>query len=181
MPLDLLHARPCDHLVQFYRDDARLVRAMVQFIASGLHAEGGVIVIATPAHLHELEKGLRAQWIALDRAKWEDRYIALDAQATLDAFMVDGWPDRQRFDRLMGSYAERARRLSTDVRAFGEMVRLLMARGEKEATVRLEHLWTELCMRERISLLCGYPQALFDGQPQALEEVRAAHSGVLPA
>ena len=47
------------------------------------------------------------------------------------------------------------------VRAFGEMVAVLWARGDQAATVRLEHLWHNLCQRHEFSLFCTYPKAGF--------------------
>src|ERR1700693_2196420 len=84
----------CEHLVQIYADDNTFLDALEGFVGSGLRAGESVIVIATAAHLHTLEKRLRGgSWIDVDRARWEDRYVALLAQETLGKFMVNGWPD----------------------------------------------------------------------------------------
>ena len=79
---------------------------------------------------------------------------------------LDQWPDAELFDQFVTQVLERAGRGGRRVRAFGEMVALLWAQGHNGATVRLEHLWHELCRRESFSLLCAYPRAGFtEGRP----------------
>ncbi|UUZ48116.1 hypothetical protein LP420_35145 [Massilia sp. B-10] len=39
------------------------------------------------------------------------------------------------------------------------MVALLWANGEREATIRLEHLWARLCKSDEFDLFCAYPRA----------------------
>ncbi|WP_250532488.1 MEDS domain-containing protein, partial [Caballeronia sp. ATUFL_F1_KS39] len=58
------------------------------------------------------------------------------------------------------------------VRAFGEMVAILCARGESGAALRLEQLWNDLARKHAFSLLCAYPTRVFKGS----EEARAFHA-----
>src|SRR2546422_11147022 len=88
---------PSDHLCQIYDDDDIFMNALEGFVAGGLRAGESVIVIASAGHLHELEQRLRSNWLDLDRARWEDRYVALLAAATLSKFMVDGCADEDLF------------------------------------------------------------------------------------
>ena len=119
---------PCEHSVQIYGDDLSFIDALEGYVASGLRRREGVVVISTAAHLHELEKRLRANWLDVDRARWEDRYIALLAQETLSLFMVDGMPDEARFTEVVTSMLRKARGIDNrSVRAFGEMVAVLWA------------------------------------------------------
>src|SRR6476619_5078635 len=83
---------PGDHSVQIYGDDVTFMDALEGYVSSGLRKRESVILISTAAHLHELEKRLRASWLDVDRARWEDRYVALLAHETLALFMVDGMP-----------------------------------------------------------------------------------------
>src|SRR6476661_8760109 len=48
------------HFVRFYDDDNALVKEITQFIGTGLAAGHGGIVIATPAHVTEIERRLLA-------------------------------------------------------------------------------------------------------------------------
>src|SRR6185436_4022583 len=101
------------------------------------------------------------QGFDLARAVQADQFISLDAEAVLGEFMRDGWPDEDLFRETVTRLLQRARVPGRRVRAFGEMVALLWARGHHDATVRLEHLWHELCRQEAFALFCAYPRAGF--------------------
>src|SRR6185312_10486958 len=47
------------------------------------------------------------------------------------------------------------------IHAFGEMVALLWADGNRDGAIRLEELWNELGERRRFALFCAYPIADF--------------------
>ena len=173
-----------DHVCQLYPTDATLLNALESYVASGLRHGESVVVIATAAHLHALEQRLRlGNWIDIDRARWEDRYIAILAQETLDKIMLNDWPDAQRFDETMMHLLERARgkQKRRELRVFGEMVALLWAQGRAGAMHRLEHLWHELVKREAVPLFCAYPRSAFGDDAQAtVRQICAVHDRVLP-
>jgi len=171
-----------EHAVQVYRDDATLLDSLASFVGSGLRSGESVILIATAPHLHELEKRLRRDWFDLDRCRWEDRYIALLAQETLDRFMVNGMPDPVRFEQVVSQVLARARGAGRRVRAFGEMVGVLWAEGNKDAALRLEHLWTQLQKREHFPLFCGYARSqLRSGNLESdIASICAAHTRIVP-
>ena len=113
-------------------------------------------------------------------ARSADQYIALLAEEALARFMVKQWPDDELFAHLVTELINRARAKGRRVRAFGEMVALLWARGDTAATVRLEHLWHQICQSQIFSLLCAYPKAGFTEDPsKSLAEICAAHSRVV--
>src|SRR5438270_5617230 len=117
------------HSVQFYSDDAFLLDALSRFMGSAIGAGDAGVVIATPAHRQELANRLSARGLVLERAVEQGRYVALDAAETLSRFMVDGFPDEQRFVEVIGAVITRAKTAagSQHGRAalFGEMVALL--------------------------------------------------------
>jgi hypothetical protein len=82
----------------------------------------------------------------------------LDARETLSLFMVDGMPDPQLFRTCIGQALEQSRagREHLTIRAFGEMVDLLLSDGKPEAALRLEELWNDLGQVYGFSLLCAY-------------------------
>ena len=172
---------PSEHLVQFYEADSVFLDTLEGYVSGGLRAGESVIVIATPAHRRVLADRLESAGIDVASAQANELYIALDAEATLGFFMKDGWPDDARFFELVRGLMKRAKRDGRKVRAFGEMVAIMWARGEQGATVRLEHLWHQLCSSEGLSLLCAYPKTGFtQDAASSLSEICAAHSRVLP-
>ena len=171
---------PCEHLVQIYADDEIFLDALEGFVAAGLDAGDGVVVIATSAHRYALEERLRGRGFDLSAAYLREQFIPLDADATLSRFMVDGWPDDDRFHLLVAELLKRAGGGGRRVRAFGEMVALLWARGDCGATVRLEYLWNNLCQKNAFSLFCAYPKIGFTESPGiAVQAICAVHSRVI--
>ncbi len=167
---------PSDHIAHFYDNDESFLLVLAGFIAEGLDQGETTIVIATPNHRLGLEK-LLIQVTDLSAALLEDRYIAVDAEEALATFMRDDWPDEQQFTDLISSLLKRASDGGRRVRAFGEMVALLWAKGNQGATVRLEHLWNEFCRKYGFCLLCSYPKAGFTKDPyQAVADICAHHS-----
>ncbi|HZP12756.1 MAG TPA: MEDS domain-containing protein [Nevskiaceae bacterium] len=162
----------CEHLVQFYDHEHALIDSLEGFVAGGLLTGESVVVIATREHREALDARLKARGLDVAYVQARDRYVALDAEATLSAFMVDGWPDEVRFSSLIRQLLGRARASGHRVRAYGEMVALLLERGEQAAMLRLEQLWHSVVQRESLPLLCAYPMRGFTG-PAAVESVRA--------
>lgn len=173
---------PCEHSMQIYESDAAFMDALEGYVASGLRRGESVILISTASHLHELEKRLRASWFDLDRARWEDRYIALLARETLSRFMVDGMPDEALFRGVVGGILDRARGAEgRKVRAIGEMVASLWADGNHAAAIALEGLWNKVQSREIFPLFCAYPRQGFKGDASAsLRALCDAHSRIIP-
>src|SRR5262245_43999970 len=182
-PADWGDAGTSDHVVLVYEADAHLVDAVSHFVTTGLVAGEAAIVIATPPHREQLDARLRAHGVDLATVCAQGQYIALDAAQTLAQFMVDGWPDAQRFADVVGDLVARTRGQYPHVRAFGEMVALLWAAGHGDAALRLEALWHDLTKTYAFPLLCAYPIRDFvkgAHAPQFLT-ICAAHSHVIPA
>jgi hypothetical protein len=172
---------PCDHSVQIYSDEVSFMDALEGYVSTGLRTGESVVLISTAAHLHELEKRLRGHWIDIDRARWEDRYIALLAPEVMARFMVDGMPDEARFNAVAGELLKRARVGDRKVRAFGEMVAILWAEGNFAAAIALENLWNKVQAVERFPLFCAYPRSGFSGDDTtSLQSVCSTHSRVIP-
>jgi hypothetical protein len=172
------HPAPCGHLVQFYAEHGQLLDTLERFISAGLRADEAVVVIATARHLHALEARLQGNGIDLVAARNENRYLPFGAQDAMDRFMVDAWPDADRFTAFLEATLERARGHGREVRAFGEMVAVLWARDQREAALELERLWCDVCARGQLTLLCAYPTSGFSGvDDPSLDQVRALHTG----
>jgi hypothetical protein len=156
---------PCEHAVRIYEDADVFLDSLEGFVAGGLRAGDSVVLIATREHLADLEECLVAKGFDLDDVRSLNQYIALDADEALSQFMVKEWPDERLFERLVMNVLTRAGRGGRRVRAFGEMVALMWARGHNGATVGLEHLWHGLCKKGGIlALLCLSAQWIYPGR-----------------
>jgi hypothetical protein len=171
---------PCEHLVQMYDEDAGFLDALEGFIAGALRGTEAAIVIATPPHLADLNRRLRAQGIDVERLIGQDRYIPRDAEHTLRLFMRNGWPDEHHFAEVVHGLLGLAKAKGRRVRAFGEMVAILWAQGHTGATVHLEHLWHALCSEKQFTLFCAYPKSGFTQDAgDSIADICSAHSKVI--
>jgi hypothetical protein len=84
--------------------------------------------------------------------------ISLDAEEMIRKFMANGWADDELFFQLVADILARATKNGRKVRAFGEMVTVMWAKGFYGAAVRLEHLWHRLCAENSFTLFCAYPK-----------------------
>ena len=149
----------CSHVVQFYESDSFLADSVGGFIAPGIAAGEAAVLICTPDHLARFEETIESAGVNLAAAKAAGLYLGLDAQQTLDSFMVDGTPDPERFFSVVGGVLDGCSTGGRAVRAFGEMVALLWEQGAVPAAIRLEELWNEIAETRSFTLLCAYPVA----------------------
>ena len=171
---------PCDHWVQMYNDEPRMMRSLTGYVRAGLRQGEAVIVIATDTHREALEAQLVGQGFDLAAARKSHQYLPCDAEATLARFMVGEMPDEALFQEVVADLLGKARLNHSRVRAFGEMVAMLWAKGQCAATVHLEHLWHRYCEEEQFSLFCSYPRIGFTQDAEAsIREICAAHSSVV--
>jgi signal transduction histidine kinase/BarA-like signal transduction histidine kinase len=171
------------HLVQYYEEEGFLYDRVTDFMSDGLRATDSAILIATRAHRDGVELRLRGRGVDLNQLTAGGRYHALDARDTLSRFMIGDSPDPQLFAKTIGPVIRTARGHDRRVLAFGEMVALLWAEGNRDAAVRLEELWNDLARRETFALLCAYPISYFDdaGYAKPFADINAAHTWVTPA
>ena len=171
---------PCEHLVQIYEDDDVFLDTLAGFAGGGIRSGDGVIIIATANHLEALGSRLTESGLDLAAAEAEDRYIPVDAEELLSRLVFRGWPDDYLFRQGVTELLARAGGGGRRVRAFGEMVAILWARGQNAATVRLEHLWQGICQNEGLSLFCAYPKSGFTQDANvSIQELCALHSRIV--
>ena len=185
------HGPSCHHSVQFYYDDSFLIHSICDFLAAALTAGRPAIVVATREHRFDCAECLREKGIDLSCAIEEGRYLALDASETLDEFMVDGAPDAKRFEQVIGEIIATSssatdsndKNRDAKVAIFGEMVALLLQRGENQAALELERLWNGLSQQFSFDLLCGYRITSFDhpAHRDFFHRICAEHDVVIPA
>jgi PAS domain S-box-containing protein len=172
-----------DHFVQFYETDEFLIDSVNGFVAAALDAGNSSLVIATLEHRVAIERKLTASGISVAAAIESGQYVALDAADTLSKLMADGLPSPLLFQQYLGGIVSRLAQDGRRVHAFGEMVALLWANGNRHAAIRLEELWNELGKALRFTLFCAYPMSAFGDESCAVpfNGICACHSRVIPA
>ena len=162
------------HGVHFSRSDEHTVAAIIDMFDDARAHGRAVVVVATTQHRRWIEADLHQRCIAFEG----DVCRLLDANTTLSSLLVDGEPDRDRFQSIVGALmSDVCARNPSGVSVYGEMVGLLWSRGQAVAAMRLEEFWNELQRELPFSLLCGY---LIDGSPGSpdLDPIRHAHTYV---
>ena len=172
------------HIVQLYEADGPALNHNVgRYLWEGLNAGEGLLVIATQEHTEAFADELERLGVDPLAAVQETRLRFLDAQETLDRFMVDGQPDWARFEQTVNAAlgALRTAGGTSRHRAYGEMVGLLWARGQRAAAIQLESLWNALRQTNGLQLFCGYPIDVFgkDFRADAVDGLLAAHTHVV--
>lgn len=170
------------HAVQFYGDDESLFTTVAGFLSQGFVDGHPAIVIATEAHRAAILQHLRGRLIDVEKAQKMGSLIILDAQQTLDLFMLDGAPDEERFENSVGKLIGDVLAAGEDrvmIRAYGEMVDVLWKHGNPDAAIRLEILWNRLAQRHGFALLCGYSMGNFYKQTAGFEAICREHTHVV--
>jgi DNA-binding NarL/FixJ family response regulator len=174
------------HEAQFYSHDSVFLESATHFLGAALKAGNAAIVIATKPHRDSLLHSLKVQGMDVDSAIQRGSFVSLDAAETLSTFMMNGWPDADRFlesfrnliqSALNGAKAEHPR-----VAICGEGAALLWAEGKREAAIRLEQLGNILAEAYRVDILCAYPFSLLIQEDEhAFRTICAEHSAVYSA
>ena len=172
------------HLVQFCESENFLAVAAADFLSAGLVAEQPLVVIATKPHIQAISRRMRMLGCDVAEAERSGQLTWLDAQDTLASLMTGNSVDAKKFEAVIGGAIGRSikGRDNTVVRAYGEMVDLLLASGNASAALRLEDLWNELAHSYRFSLLCAYAMDRFadaDLTP-AFAKICVQHGHVFP-
>ena len=85
--------------------------------------------MARPEHRRALDVALRGAGVDLAADIRAGRYVSLDVNETLDAFLVDDRPSRELFDSQARAMVLGAKNRTGAVHVYGEMSATLLARG----------------------------------------------------
>jgi hypothetical protein len=171
---------PTEHVVQIYENDESFLDLLLGFVCDGISSEDCTIVIGTSVHLSSLNEKLQARGVDVKQMINSGYYLPLDADEALSKFMVNGWPDENLFIDLVSNLIVGAKVEGRSVRAFGEMVAILWAKGQVGATVRLEQLWNKFCEKEAFCLFCAYPRSGFtQDASESFTHICSAHSKMI--
>jgi hypothetical protein len=172
------------HAVQVYAELDELAESVAAYLATGFAAGEPAVVIATADHQATFTRFLAGAGWDADVLGEGGLLLMLDAEETLASLFEDGKLSAAAFERVVGGVIDglAERWPERRIRAFGEMVDLLTARGEPDTAAALEALWNQLAKTRRFSLLCGYRLDVFDRvSQQMLPTVCGAHTHVRPA
>ncbi|MEX1022556.1 MAG: MEDS domain-containing protein [Dehalococcoidia bacterium] len=168
--------------MQFYDVDSALIESLREYVSDGLSDGDACIVIATEPHRAALDRVLVADGVDVEGARERGQFVALDAAESLATFMRDRQPDQALFVEHIGGVVLRASSRFGHVRAYGEMVGLLVEAHEPDAAMELECTWNDFQAAAPVfALLCGYSNASLTQAPATFAgHVRGAHSGEVP-
>jgi len=171
------------HKVQFYSKEAVFQQSVSNFIGSALRTGNAAILFATKPHRYTVFQGLHSQGLDVNAAIQRGVYVPLDAAETLSTFMINDWPDEDRFFEAFSlaieSASKAAKAAHPRVAIFGEAVALLWAEGKTDAALRLEQLGNYLAKVFRVDILCAYPSSLhIQDNEHAFNAICAEHSAV---
>ena len=153
------------HVVHLYdRDDRSLIRSVARYLGEALQRDGRALAVVTAAHRSGLIAELRAQGIGVESALASGSLEVLDATWGLQSFLINEYPDTQRFFTNIGGRVRRLAASPGGLRVYGEMVGLLWLGRQYPAAVRLEQLWNRLLRTVAFELYCGYPIDVFESE-----------------
>jgi hypothetical protein len=177
-------APPAGHAVQVYAELDELAVSVGTFLHAGFRCGEPAIVIAAAGHLQAFRDDLARRDVDVDGLQAQGLLTCRDADETLATFMDGEVPSARRFEETVGALLDEvARRFpGQTVRAFGEMVDLLLQRGQQAAAIALEDLWNRALESRRCALLCAYELDVFDldAQTSALPEIIRTHTHSRP-
>lgn len=168
-----------DHFAQFYESDSFLVAALHSYVATGLGAGDGVIIVATEIHLEQLRQLLTMSGLDFSVAIASEQLTFLDAAQTLGSFLVDAIPNEARFHQTVDPVMAKLTSKFPGVRVFGEMVALLWQDGNYSGAITLEGFWNKLQEKYSFSLFCAYP--ISAAANEEFTHVCSEHDYVIPA
>ena len=176
---------PVIHSVHLYTRDEALIQRLQGIIVPAVSSGTSVLIVCTRGHRQELMTALAASGLDCDVLATQGRLRFRDTQELLDTFMVDGFPDRERFFSIVGAQVQESRQSAWNAErgltVFGEMVAVLWEQGNHMAALQLEALWNDLLYDREFHLHCAYPRNLFRSSHDAalMRAICDVHSHVV--
>lgn len=175
---------PTSHIVQIYDRDDFLAAGVALFAAEGLRRGEAVLLAGTRTHLRGVRQALVSNGIDAEAAARQGQLSIWDVHEVLQAVVVDGSLDVQRFETLAGEALKSAADARfSGVRWWGEISNVLNLRGHAQDALRAEDLAGAVARKHGVTVLCSYLLDRFDpqGYEGMLRDVCAKHSHVIPA
>jgi hypothetical protein len=178
-PLPHTHSTVCSqHFVRLFDSVDSRIEQVAGFLAEGLLQGETVIAVLADHRWRAIEHRLRARGIDATDAIRREILIVRDATATLQSLTRDNRLDEDLFDLHVGDLVAALCETGRIVRAYGEMVDVLVAHNDFGAAMQLEGMWNRLAARHRFTLFCGYSAVNFGDvrRASALLSICQAHS-----
>ena len=154
------------HVVMFHDDDQAFIDGVSGFIGASLQ-RGDVVSLVTTAPVRAgVGERLRTYgWDAGDTGQF-GHYRAVDAADALSSIMRNGRPDADRMREVIAEI-ERTRVMGprgaeSRLTFVGDMSSHLLAEGNGQAAMEVEHAWSDLTRTLRFLTICCYPTSPFD-------------------
>lgn len=146
------YAQSHEHVAAFYQTDRFLIERVSAFIGEGLSAGEHTIVLATLPHWNAIAARLEVAGINYGSATTEGRLILIDAEHVLDSITVDEGISVDKFRSILAPLTTPGQTR----RIYGEVVSLLVQRGDVESALAIEALGHELARELQLRVWCGY-------------------------
>ena len=171
-------AATSEHICQLFDSDESRAEAVAAFLANGFRAGDYVIAVPRLAHWTSIVVRLQALGISVEEQKAQGRLTVHDAMHTLGRLCPRGRLNHFAFNELVGAAVKPAS--GRRVRAWGEMVDILIERGELDEALELEELWNRVGEMMPMSLMCSYGAAHFvaPSTHRGLRDLCLAHTDV---
>jgi hypothetical protein len=154
------------HHALFFDTHDFLADRVAGFIGEGLAAGEHVIVLATLPHWNAVTYRLDQAGVDYGRAVGDGQLVLIDADHVLDTIVVDGSANTERFCAMLNPLIKRGAR----VRVYGELVSLLVQRGDLDGALAIERVGHETTAgNPNLLILCGYHAA--GGRPMTAHEI----------
>ena len=170
------------HEMGVYSEDSVVSLDFVRFAKAALDGGKTFILVGFEPRRNEVRRDLEQLGVDVERAIAERRYLSFDVADALSPFMVDGWPDEERFWKtsisLVARAAGAARCDPPGVAVCGEGCASLWKNGNVEAAIRIEHLWDELARTFNVDVLCPYSMGAtqYDETSEVFRRICKEHS-----
>ncbi|SFD97074.1 MEDS domain-containing protein [Nitrosomonas sp. Nm166] len=170
------------HIVQICQNEISQVEILTQYIQEGLLNDEAVIVIAKTALRKAVLSKLDTLGFNMQALKNKDQVKFFDAEFLLSDLLLNGVLEEEAFQKFVALPVQAAKLKYGKVRAFGEMVDVLWQNGRHDSAVQLEGLWSDLCKKEELNLLCTYLLTSLDpnSYDQSLEHICKCHTHLVP-
>jgi DNA-binding NarL/FixJ family response regulator len=172
------------HEVEFYPDDISVVDGYARFIEYALSGGNAIIVVVTESHRATLVSKLQANGVNVAAAIAQGSYVSLDAADAMASLTVNDTPDPVRCAQVIGDVVTRAAKAvrggHARVMVCGEIAPTMLAKGNVEGAIQLEHLWGGITRDYGVHTHCGY---VWSASPRResksiFERICAQHSAV---